>query len=101
MGNEVFSEFAVCSLLPVVYFTESQHVYLTSLISLYFFLWGCMSGTEGGRFFTWSVVGEFVAFEICTCTWDTRGYKGPCYITLRVIHFFFIISKIIFFFLGY
>lgn len=62
MGNEVFSEFAVCSLLPVVYFTESQHVYLAFLISLYFFCGAACPGQRVSGSLTWSVVKEFVAF---------------------------------------
>lgn len=73
MGNEVFSEFAVCSLLPVVYFIESQHVYLASLISLCFFCGAACLGQRVAGSLTWSVVGEFVVFQVGTCIWDTGG----------------------------
>lgn len=67
-------------------------------VFLLFFCGAACVGQRGTGYLTWSVVGEFVVFQVCTCIWDTGGYKGPCYITVRVIHFFFIISKIIFFF---
>lgn len=102
MANEVFSEFAVCS-PPASCLFHSEPAWILSFPDI-FFLFFCGAaclGQRGAGSLTWSVAGEFVVFQVCTCIWDAGGYKGPCYITVRVIHFFFIISKIIFiFFLG-
>lgn len=102
MGDEASIEFAVCSPLLVVCSIESLCVYWTSLVSLYVFCGVTCLGWRVAASLTLSVVGELVVVRVCTCIWDTGGYKGPCYITHRVIHLFSVISKIIFFFfLGF
>lgn len=69
MGNEVFTEFAVCSLLLVICLAESLYVSETSLVSLYVF----------GRVTSW---GWRVAASL---TWGTCSSAG-LYLCLGLSH---------------